>query len=86
MFGSGRLPGVRNGRSSLLRTGCRLLLLHGGGGLHGGRVSDHVGLWDNGGLLRLVRLLGDLPGVLLHLLPHVERPIGEGRHDVRAAC
>lgn len=44
-------------------------------------MSGRVGLWDTGGLLWLVRLPGDLSGVLLHLLPHIEQPIREGSQD-----
>ena len=48
-------------------------------------MSGRVGLWDTGGLLQLVGLFGDLSGVLLHLLPHIEQPIREGlQDDVRA--
>lgn len=74
VLGCGRLLGMWRGRRRLLRRLGRLLLLRGGGrggGLHRGGVSGRVGLWDTGGLLRLLRLPGDLPGVLLHLLPHV---------------
>lgn len=44
-------------------------------------MSGCVGLWDTGGLLRVLRLLGDLSGVLLHLLPLIEQPIREGLQD-----
>lgn len=38
-------------------------------------MSGCAGLWDCGGLLWLVRLSGDLSGVLLYLLPNVGQPI-----------
>lgn len=88
VFGSGGVSGVWSGRGRVLRCCGWLLLLRGGsggGGLYGGGVSGCAGLWDTGGLLRLVGLLGDLSGVLLHLLPLIEQPIREGlQDDVRA--
>lgn len=88
MFSVGRVSGVWSGRGRLLRLCGWLLLLPGsgrGGGLYRGGVSGRVGLWDTGGLLQLVGLFGDLSGVLLHLLPHIEQPIREGlQDDVRA--
>ena len=89
VLGGGGVSGVRRGRGRLLRGvgGRRLLLLRGGGvhgggvhggGVHGGGVPGGAGLWDPGGLLLLLRLHGDLPGVLRHLLPLLRRPIREG--------
>lgn len=76
MCGPGELPGILCGRSCVLRLGCGLLRLGGacrGGGLLRGRLPGGAGLWTPGGLLRLLRLPGDLPGVLLHLLPLLEQ-------------
>lgn len=85
VFGCGGVSGVWTGWGWMLWCcSWRLLLLcggSGGGGMYGGGVSGCVGLWDTGELLRLLRLLGDLSGVLLHLLPLIEQPITEGLQD-----
>lgn len=83
MFSRRIVSGVRRGRGRVLRH-CgwlRLLLLLGGGGgrgLYRGGMSGRVGMWDIGGL---VRLPGDLFGMLLYLLPHIEQPIRDGLQD-----
>lgn len=54
--------------------GLLLLLLHRRSGRRLQLPLWH-GLWHNGCLLRVLRLPGNLHGVLRHLLPHIDRPV-----------
>lgn len=84
VFGCRRVSGLWSGRSWVLQRCGWLLLLHGGswrGSLYGGSMSSCIGLWDTGELLWFVRLLGDLSGVLLHLLPLIEQPQDSRRSE-----